>query len=192
MLDLFARNWWLIAIRGIAALAFGILAIVWPGPTLVVLVALFGAYALVDGLSLLWSLLRGEPDARRNAWAVAIMGVLGVLAAIVTFFLPGLTAITLVYVIGFWAILMGIFEIAAAIRLRKEIEGEWLLALSGIVSILFGLFLAVAPGAGALGLIWVIGAYAIVFGILLIILAFRLRNLPRGDRTIDTSGASRV
>jgi uncharacterized membrane protein HdeD (DUF308 family) len=184
MLDLFARNWWLIAIRGIAALAFGILAIVWPGPTLVVLVALFGAYALVDGLSLLWSLLRGEPDARRNAWAVAIMGVLGVVAAIVTFFLPGLTAITLVYVIGFWAILMGIFEIAAAIRLRREISGELWMAIGGVLAILFGLYLVVFPGSGIISLVFVVGFWAILFGISSLVLAWRLRGLQEHGRAV--------
>jgi uncharacterized membrane protein HdeD (DUF308 family) len=177
MLDLLARNWWLVAIRGIAAIVFGILAFAWPGPTLIVLVALFGAYALVDGISLLISLVRGEPDARRNAWFVAIMGVLGIAAAIITFFWPGLTALSLVYVIGFWAILLGIFQIAAAIALRREIEGELWMAIGGVLAILFGAYLVVFPGPGMLSLVWLVGIWAVLFGISSLILAWRLHNL---------------
>jgi uncharacterized membrane protein HdeD (DUF308 family) len=177
VLALLARNWWLIAIRGIAAIAFGIVAFVWPGVTVVVLIALFGAYALIDGVSLLASLVRGDRDARRHAWAVGAMGVLGVLAAVVTFLVPGLTALSLVYVVGFWSIAVGVFQLAAAIRLRQEIEGELWLALGGILAILFGLYIVVFPGAGLLSLIWLVGAWAVVFGVAHLVLAWRLREL---------------
>jgi uncharacterized membrane protein HdeD (DUF308 family) len=176
VLAVLARNWWLIAIRGIAAIAFGIVAFLWPGVTVVVLIALFGAYALVDGVSLLMSLVRGERDARRHAWTVGVMGALGILAAVVTFLAPGLTAVSLVYVVGFWSILVGVFQVAAAIRLRQEIEGDLWLALGGILAILFGLYIVVFPGAGLLSLIWLVGAWAILFGIAHLILAWRLRE----------------
>ena len=177
MLALLARNWWLIAIRGIAAIIFGIVAFVWPGVTVIVLVALFGAYALVDGISLLASLARGDPEARRHGWAVGVMGVLGVLAAVVAFVLPGWTALSLVFLVGFWAIVLGVLQVVAAIRLRQEIEGELWLAIGGILAVLFGLYIVVFPGAGLLSLIWLLGGFAIVFGIANLVLAWRLRQL---------------
>jgi len=191
MLAMLARNWWVLALRGVFAIIFGILALIWPDLTLFVLITLFGAYALVDGI---FAVIAGIRSYGRNErwWAVLLEGVAGIILGVLTFLWPGTTALVLVYFIAAWALITGIFEIVAAIRLRKEIEGEWMLVLSGIVSILFGLFLVVAPGAGALGLTWVIGAYAVVFGILLIILAFRLRNLPRDDQALDASRASRV
>jgi len=186
-----ARNWWVLALRGVFAIIFGVLALIWPALTLLVLITLFGAYALVDGI---FAVIAGIASYGRNErwWAVLLEGVAGIILGVLTFLWPGTTALVLVYFIAAWALITGIFEIVAAIRLRKEIEGEWMMVLSGIVSILFGLFLVVAPGAGALGLTWVIGAYAIVFGILLLILAFRLRSLPRDAQPIDTSRASRT
>jgi uncharacterized membrane protein HdeD (DUF308 family) len=191
MLAMLARNWWVLALRGVFAIIFGILALIWPGLTLFVLITLFGAYALVDGI---FAVIAGIASYGRNErwWAVLLEGVAGIILGVLTFLWPGTTALVLVYFIAAWALITGIFEIVAAIRLRKAIEGEWMLVLSGIVSIIFGLFLIVAPGAGALGLTWVIGAYAIVWGVLLIILAFRLRNLPRDDQALDASRASRV
>jgi uncharacterized membrane protein HdeD (DUF308 family) len=185
------RNWWVLALRGVFAIIFGVLALIWPGLTLFVLIAMFGAYALVDGI---FAVIAGIASYGRNErwWAVLLEGVAGIILGLLTFFYPGITALVLVYFIAAWALLTGIFEIVAAIRLRKEIEGEWVLALSGIISIIFGVFLVVAPGAGALGLTWLIGAYAIGFGILLIVLAFRLRKLPRNEQSINASSASRV
>jgi uncharacterized membrane protein HdeD (DUF308 family) len=154
------------------------------------LITLFGAYALVDGI---FAVIAGIASYGRNErwWAVLLEGIAGIILGVLTFLWPGTTALVLVYFIAAWALITGIFEIAAAIRLRKEIEGEWMMILSGIVSIIFGVFLIVAPGAGALGLTLVIGAYAIVFGILFIILAFRLRSLPRKDRPVRASPAAR-
>jgi uncharacterized membrane protein HdeD (DUF308 family) len=186
-----ARNWWVLALRGVFAIIFGALAIIWPGLTLFVLIALFGAYALVDGI---FAVVAGIASYGRNErwWAVLLEGIAGIILGVLTFLWPGVTALVLVYFIASWALITGIFEIVAAIRLRKEIEGEWMMVLSGILSIIFGLFLVVAPGAGALGLTWLIGTYAIVFGILFIILAFRLRNMPRDDQMTDTAGASSI
>jgi uncharacterized membrane protein HdeD (DUF308 family) len=191
MLTMLARNWWVVALRGVFAIIFGVLAIVWPGITLLALITLFGAYALVDGI---FAVIAGIASYGRNErwWAVLLEGIAGIILGVLTFLWPGTTALVLVYFIAAWALITGVFEIAAAIRLRKEIQGEWMMVLSGILSIVFGLFLVIAPGAGALGLTLVIGAYAIVFGILLIILAFRLRKLPRDEQTIDASRAART
>jgi uncharacterized membrane protein HdeD (DUF308 family) len=186
-----ARNWWVVALRGVLAIIFGVLAIAWPGLTLLVLITLFGAYALVDGI---FAVIAGIASYGRNErwWAMLLEGIAGIILGVLTFLWPGTTALVLVYFIAAWALLTGILEIAPAIRLRKEIEGEWMMVLSGILSIIFGLFLFVAPGAGALGLTVVIGAYALVFGILFIILAFRLRKLPRDEQPIDPSRAART
>ncbi len=188
MFAMLAGNWWLILIRGIAAILFGILALVWPGLTLAVLVALFAAYAIIDGVSLLWSLVRGDPDARRSAWSVAILGIVGIIAGIVAFVLPGITALSLLYIVAAWAIITGILQVVASVRLRKEMTGELWLAIGGIISIVFGLYLAILPGAGLLSLVWIVGLWAIVFGVTSIVLAWRLRAL-RSDATM--SGSSR-
>ena len=173
--DVLARYWWLILLRGIAAIIFGVLAFVWPGITLVTLVLLFGAFTLVDGvLSLGHAIMGGNVGSR---WWLALVGIAGIAAGLVTFLMPGLTALVLLFFIAGWAIALGVFQIIGAIRLRKEIDNEWLIGLSGALSVLFGVVLLVAPGAGALGLIWVIASYAIVFGIMLVMEAFKLKKL---------------
>lgn len=179
MLSLIAREWWVFLVRGIAAIAFGVMAFVWPAVTLGVMVIMFGAYVLVDGASLLIALVRGDALARRHAWAVGIIGVLGILAGIATFAWPGLTALSLLYLVAFWAITMGIFQMVAAIALRKEIDGEFWMGLGGLVSVGFGLVLVAFPGAGLLSLVWLVGAWAVVFGASSIGLAFRLHGLDR-------------
>ncbi|MGH2513948.1 MAG: HdeD family acid-resistance protein, partial [Candidatus Limnocylindrales bacterium] len=146
MLNLLARNWWLIEIRGVAAIAFGILAFVWPGLTLVVLITLFAAYMLIDGVSLLLALARGEPTTTGHRLAVGLMGVLGVLVAVVTVLVPGLTALSLLYLVAFWAITLGASQVIAAIRLRREIKGELWLVIGGLLTIAFGVLLVAFPG----------------------------------------------
>jgi uncharacterized membrane protein HdeD (DUF308 family) len=178
MLNALAKNWWLVLLRGIAAIVFGVLAFVWPGLTLLTLVILYGAYALVDGIFSLIAAFSGGAKPVPTWWLIVI-GLAGIAAGILTFLWPGITAFVLIIFIGAWAIVHGIFEIVGAIRLRKEIDNEWWLILAGALSVIFGLIVLIAPGAGALGLIWVIGAYSIVFGILLIGLSLRLRkHLP--------------
>jgi uncharacterized membrane protein HdeD (DUF308 family) len=171
-----ARNWWVLALRGLCAIIFGILAFVWPGVTLGVLVLLYGAYALVDGVLAIIAALSKRQESGLPWWALLLEGLLGIAAGIVAFVWPGITALFLLFLIAGWAIVTGVFEIIAAIRLRKEIEGELWLALSGIVSIIFGVLLFARPGAGALTVVWLIGAYAIFFGIFLLALAFRLKR----------------
>jgi len=175
MLHALAKNWWLLLIRGIAAIVFGVLAFAWPGLTLVTLVLFYGAFALVDGVIALVAALTGGARPVPTWWLV-VVGILGIGAGIATFVMPGITAILLILFIGAWALVHGIFEIIGAIQLRKEIDNEWMLILGGALSVLFGLIVVIAPGAGALGLIWAIASYSIVFGILFIALALRLRK----------------
>jgi uncharacterized membrane protein HdeD (DUF308 family) len=178
MVAVLARNWGMVALRGVVALVFGLLTIARPGITLAFLVLLFGAYALVDGVVSIAAALtnrRGEPH-----WvALLLLGLAGVAAGIVTFLMPGITAIVLLYFIAAWAILRGVAEIAMAIQLRKVITGEWLLGLAGVLSVLFGLVLVMFPGAGALAVVLWIGVWAVVLGVVLIALAFRLRGWSR-------------
>jgi uncharacterized membrane protein HdeD (DUF308 family) len=175
--SMLAQNWWLLAIRGIAAIAFGVLTFIWPGVTLAVLVALFAAYAIVDGAALLIALFRGDPVARRSGWAVAIMGIIGIAAGILAILYPQITALALLYVVAFWAIIIGVFQLITAIRLRQEIEGELWLAIGGIISIVFGVYLIVSPGNGLLSVLFLVAIWAIAYGISSLILAFRLRDL---------------
>ncbi|MDQ3466706.1 MAG: HdeD family acid-resistance protein [Chloroflexota bacterium] len=178
MLGLLARNWWALALRGVLAILFGVIAWIWPDLTVRALVLLFGAYALVDGVFAIVAAATGAGG--RRWWALVIEGLLGIAVGLITMVWPDLTALALLYFIASWAIITGVLEIFAAFELRREIEGEWLLGLGGLASILFGLILIVFPGDGALALIWLIGAYAIFFGALLIGLAWRVRSM--GDR----------
>ncbi len=181
MVTQLARNWWALALRGVCAILFGLAAFLWPGITIAVLVVLFGAYAFVDGIFALVAGVRSAGESERW-WVLVLEGVAGILAGVIAFFWPGITAIALVYVIAAWAVVTGVFEIVAAIRLREQIEGEWLLGLSGVASLLLGIALILMPVAGAVAFIWVIGSYAILFGILLIALAFRLRSMGGQSR----------
>jgi uncharacterized membrane protein HdeD (DUF308 family) len=180
VLPLLSRNWWALALRGLAAILFGILAFAWPGITLFVLIIFFGAYMLVDGIFAIVAAVRAAGEGARW-WMLVLEGILGVVVGLVAFFWPGLTALALLYLIAAWAIVTGVMEIAAAIRLRREMLGEWALVLGGALSVLFGVLLVVIPArAGLLSLTWLIGAYAVVFGVLQVVLAFRVRNAPSG------------
>jgi uncharacterized membrane protein HdeD (DUF308 family) len=183
MVDTFRLNWWLLALRGLVAVLFGVLAFVWPGATLITLVWLFGAFALVNGLLSL-ILAAKAPKGYPRIGSLILGGLLGILAGLLTFVMPGITALGLLMLIAAWAIVTGIMEVVAAIRLRKIIANEWLLILAGIASVAFGVILFLQPAAGALALIWLIGAWALIFGILLIVLAFRMRNW-KGFVTIE-------
>jgi uncharacterized membrane protein HdeD (DUF308 family) len=173
-----AENWWAIALRGVVSILFGVLALALPALSLAALILMFGAYALVEGIFNLIAAVRGG-DASRRRWVLVLEGLVSIGAGIVTMVMPGLTALVLAYVIAGWALVTGALEIAAAVGLRKEMRGEWALALSGVLSLIFGVLMAAAPAAGALALVLWIGAYSVVFGVLLLALALRLRSWRR-------------
>lgn len=173
-----ARNWGWVMLRGVAALIFGLLTLLNPGITLLILVIFFGAYALIDGAFTIISTIANRRGERRWAGFLA-RGIVGVAAGIVTFAMPRITGLVLLYVIATWAVITGIMEIVAAVNLRKVIQGEWMLILAGALSVAFGVLLFVAPGAGALTVALWIGAYAVILGILLFSLAIRLRSWLR-------------
>lgn len=177
MIHILVLNWWALAIRGLLAIAFGILTFVWPGVTLTFLALLFGAYVLLDGIFSLVSAFRGG-QGRQRWWMLLIEGLLGIAAGAVAFLFTPVTIVALVYLIAAWAIVTGIFEIAAAIGIRRHLPGEWLLLLMGFVSVLLGVLLIGAPLAGAVIIAYWIGAYAIIFGILMLALALRLKAHP--------------
>lgn len=178
MFRVYTSSWWAWVLRGLAAIIFGVLAFVWPGITLTALVFLWGAYALVDGGFAIAAGVKAYGENKRW-WVLLLEGILSVVAGVLAFAIPGITALVLLILIGAWAIVTGAFEIAAAIQLRKYIKGEWLLALAGIASALFGILMFVNPSAGAVAVVWLIGAYAVVFGFLLVALGLRLHTLVR-------------
>jgi uncharacterized membrane protein HdeD (DUF308 family) len=168
-------HWWSLALRGAIAILFGIAAFLRPGIALEALILLFGAYALVDGVFSIVGVFGGTRGGTPR-WLLFVEGVVSILAGLIALVVPGLAAVALLYLIAAWAVVTGLAEIATAIRLRQEIRGEWAMILGGIISVLFGLILAVLPAVGILSLIWLIGAYAVAFGILMLIAAFRVRG----------------
>jgi len=174
-----ADNWWLLLLRGIAAIAFGVLTFFWPGLTLVTLTLLWGAYALVDGVIAIWAAFNASGGDAGPRWWLGLSGVAGILAGFVTFYYTGTTTLVLLMFIAVWAIIIGILQIWGAIALRKVLQHEWLLILNGVLSIAFGVVLLAQPGTGALALAWTIAWYAIFFGCLYVALAFRLKQYKR-------------
>lgn len=171
-----ARNWWVFVLRGVVAILFGVLAFIRPGITLEVLVLLFAFWALFDGvLALIGSV--GAAEAHEPWWPLVLIGLLGIAAGVVTLKWPGITALALLLVIAYWSIFRGILEIVAAFRLRDLIQREGWFMLGGIASIAFGVLLVLYPGSGLLAVIWLVGIYALIFGVSLLMLGFRLKNL---------------
>src|SRR5213080_2310880 len=177
ILETLKRHWWVPVLRGIAAIVFGVMAFAYPGLTLAVLVIFFGAWVLVDGIFRVVGAIAGrssDPD-----WGFhLIIGTVGIIIGLLTFHAPRITALALLIYIAAWALMIGASEISLAIKLRREIKGEWFLILMGLLSIVFAIMLLWNPLPGALALVWLIASYAIVFGFLGIILGFRLRSLP--------------
>jgi len=182
------RDWWHFAVRGVLTIVFGIVALIWPNVTSLALVLLFGAFVLTDGILTVATGVAARKYFERW-WALLLEGLTGIVIAAITFIWPNITGLALMYFIAGWAILTGIFEIAAAIEFRNLIPGEWTTVLMGMLSIIFGILLFVSPSAGALGIVWAIGFYAIFFGIMEIVFAFRLRGLGRELEPKQTSTA---
>jgi uncharacterized membrane protein HdeD (DUF308 family) len=182
VLETLTRYWWVVALRGALAVLFGVTALVWPGITLFALVLVFGAYSLVDGVFTLAAALgwraRGATDTGGRIW-LFVQGVAGIIIGVLAFVWPGITALALLWLIGIWAIVIGVLEVIAAVRLRRELRREWLLGLSGAATALFGILLIAWPAAGVLTLIALIGISAVVFGVALLAFAVRLRRQQR-------------
>lgn len=179
LLGALAENWWLLLLRGLAAIAFGVIAFFWPGITLVALTYLWGAYALVDGVVAIWAAFSASGDDAGPRWWLGLSSIVSILAGIVAFVYPGLTALVLLVVIAVWAIVIGVLQLYAAMQLRKVINNEWWLILSGLLSIAFGAVLIAWPGTGALAVIWTIAWFAVFFGCMFIGLAFELKKFKR-------------
>jgi len=175
MKELLARSWWMLALQGIVALLFGVLALLLPGLTLLWLVAMFAAYALITGAIALYGAVKNR-TMDKGWWLILLLGLVSVAAGVLAIFNPGLTALALVLLMGANALVTGALEIAVAIRLRKTVRNEWLLILAGLVSIIFGGLVLAFPGAGALALVWLISFYAVLSGVLLLSLAFRVKG----------------
>jgi uncharacterized membrane protein HdeD (DUF308 family) len=175
VVNVIARNWWALLIRGIVAIIFGILAFIWPGATILAIGILFGAYAFVDGIFAIIATVRAA-EAGERWWPFLIEGIVGIVIAAITFYDIRITLLALYLTIAAWAVITGIFELVAAVQLRKAIANEFWLILGGIASIAFGVLMVIFPLIGALALIWLIGTYAIIFGIIMIAFSFRLRS----------------
>ncbi|HSL44497.1 MAG TPA: HdeD family acid-resistance protein [Anaerolineales bacterium] len=182
------RNWWHFAVRGVLAIVFGVLALIWPDSTKLALVLLFGAFAFVDGIFAVTTGIATRGYFERW-WAILLEGIAGIVIGVLTFFWPNITALVLLYFIAAWAVTTGIFEIVAAIEFRHVISGEWVMILAGLLSVLLGILLFVFPSAGMVSVVWLIGIYAIAAGIISMIFAFRLRGLGHKLGITSTANA---
>jgi len=178
LLGKLAENWWLLLLRGLAAIAFGVIAFLWPGITLVALTYLFGIYAIVDGVVAIGAAFNAQGDAATRWW-LGLSGVVSIIAGIVAFAYTGITALMLLVFIAVWAIIIGVLQLYAAIQLWKVVDNDWWLILSGLLSIAFGTVLIAWPSTGALAVIWTIAWFAVFFGCMFIGLAFELKKFKR-------------
>ncbi len=173
-----ARNWWTLLLRGLIALAFGIFIFFQPDISLTVLILVFGIFIFADGILGVWTALAGRKS-DEDWWVWLLWGLVGIGIGILAFLAPDITALALLFYIAIWAIATGVLQLVAAIRLRKEITGEWLLIIGGIASVLLGILLIAQPGVGILALLWLLAAYAVLFGLVMIFLAFKARAFGR-------------
>jgi len=171
-----SRHWWLLVLNGVFAVLFGIAAFVWPGITFAALVLLFGAYTFVFGLLMVGFGLMAAGEAE-DWWALLLAGILGIVIGVFAFAQPAAMALALVYVIGMWAMVTGLLELVAAIKLRKIINDEWLMALGGVISIIFGVLVLAQPAAGAMAIVYLFGVYAVLLGITQVVLGIRLHGM---------------
>jgi uncharacterized membrane protein HdeD (DUF308 family) len=187
MAQTLTRNWWLVVLRGVLAIAFGIAAFIWPNDALTALVLVFGAYALVDGIFALAAGIAASSASSGVRWFLALGGIAGIIVGVVTFVNPNITAVSLLYLIGAWAIVTGFFQIMAAVQLRQVIENAWLPILGGFLSIVFGLLVFIYPQASALSILWLIAIYAIVYGVVMTVFGFRVKSL---DSALSNTSSS--
>ena len=170
------RSWWVLLLRGAAAIVFGVLTWMQPAASAAALVLIFGAYVFVDGVLGVYSAIKSRNESR-HWWMVLLWGLTGVVFGVLTVINPAITALVLTIYIGVWALMTGVLQIVAALRLRKEIDGEWILVLGGLLSVLFGIFVLAQPGAGLMAMLWVLATYAVIFGVLMVILAFKIKKV---------------
>lgn len=190
MITILSRIWWAVALRGAAAIVFGLIALLWPGLTLTTLVFVFGFFALLEGFVTLIGMFTGASP--RPWWSQLLGALLSLAAGFIAIFTPAITALALLYVVAFWAILRGITDIVSAIELRKEIDNEWFLALSGVLSVVLGVLFILMPGVGILSLLWLLGVYVLVIGIVLVVLGFRMRGTMKRLEKVRAEGGSSV
>jgi len=176
--SILGRSWWLLLLRGLAAIAFGLFTWFQPGLSLATLILLFAIYSVADGVFSIWTAIAGRHD-HEHWWVLLLAGLLGIVVGVLTFLAPGLTALALLLYIAIWAMGTGLLQVIAAIRLRKEITGEWLLILAGLLSVAFGIMVMARPGVGALAVLSLIAVYAVVYGVLLVVLSFRVRRFGK-------------
>ena len=186
MIEVIVKKWWVFLLRGLAAILFGVLALIWPELTLLTLVALFGAFVLLDGL---FNVIGGITSRKKNFywWILLFTGLLEIAIGVLTLLWPNVTGIVLLYLIATWAVVVGILDIVLAIQIRREIKNEWILIIDGVFSVLIGVLLFIFPAASAVALAWLIGLFAIILGIVFIILAVRLRGLVRGLERLNSA-----
>jgi uncharacterized membrane protein HdeD (DUF308 family) len=173
------RHGWSVALRGVIAVVFGVLAILWPGISLAVILLLFGIYAIVDGILCIVAVIT-TPEARSRWWALVAVGLVGIAAGIITFVYPGITILGLLAIIAAWALVTGVFELVLAALGPSVMEHKWLWAVSGILSVIFAILLFRYPVAGLLAVVWMIGLYAIMFGVTLISLGLQVSRVEHG------------
>jgi uncharacterized membrane protein HdeD (DUF308 family) len=178
MLALLSKYWWVLVVRGVMAVALGVFAFVWPLQTIAALVLVFGATALADGAFAIAASIAGH-SITPYWWVLLLQGLLGVGVGVLTLFNPAITAAALLVYIAAWAIGMGVLQVIAAVRLRREITGEWWIALAGVAGIAFGVLLMRNPAEGALAVLWLIGSFALVWGVMLMIGGFDVRRLHK-------------
>jgi uncharacterized membrane protein HdeD (DUF308 family) len=185
--DLLKKSWWMLALRGVAAILFGVLAILWPNLTLLVLVAFFAVYAFITAAASIYAAVQNRRT-DKGWWLVLLIGVVAFAAGVLSIVYPAVTALVLVLLMGANALVTGVLDIAIALRLRKTIRNEWLLVLAGIVSVVFGVLVMAFPGAGALAMVWIVSFYAVLTGVLLLALALRMRSAGTTTKGTGTTG----
>lgn len=179
--DILSRYWWTTLFRGMLWILFGFVTFMQPGISLTAITFLFGGFALADGVANLTRAIGGR-EGNERWWVLLLSGIAAVAVGLLTLFSPGITALALLFWIAIWAICTGLFELIAAVRLRKDIEGEFWLGLAGLLSVAFGVFILARPGAGLLSVLWLVGTYALVYGLVLVVAAFEARGFVRAVR----------